>query len=340
MEGVAERQVDNTSWDGNAAMSACDSASCYRAICAGERTEGAPDERAHWALPHHKRPGAGPNVAGVRNALARLPQTQGLKNREGAERHLRAHMSAIGGESAARPPRDNLVRALSDGLEVREAEAEGGMPTLAGHFAVFDQWSEIDSVFEGNFLERIASGAFAKTIEEKGTGIKVLFNHGRDPQVGNKPLGLPQVLKEDQTGAYYEVPMLDTTYNRDLIPGLLAGAYGASFRFRVVKEEMTVEPERSPYNPEGLPERTIKEAEVFEFGPVTFPAYAGATAGLRSLTDEYVIEHFTSGPGLQKLARYVEGLREPEQTTPPEPAKATPRRKQLVGAKKRPYWQL
>jgi hypothetical protein len=38
---------------------------------------------------------------------------------------------------------------------------------------------------------------------------------------------------------------------------------------------------RSDYDPQGLPERTILDAEVMEFGPVTYPANVGATAGLR-----------------------------------------------------------
>jgi len=46
---------------------------------------------------------------------------------------------------------------------------------------------------------------------------------------------------------------------------------------------MNDKPERSDYNPDALPERTIHEVELFEFGPVTFPAYAGATAGVRSV---------------------------------------------------------
>jgi len=44
---------------------------------------------------------------------------------------------------------------------------------------------------------------------------------------------------------------------------------------------------RSTWNPDALPERTIRSAQVFEFGPVTFPAYVGATAGIRSPTDWY-----------------------------------------------------
>ena len=102
---MEEKQaVDNSEWDGNAAMAACETAADYRAICAGERTVGEPDERQHWALPHHKRPGAPPNAAGVRNALARLPQTRDLANPEGARRHLEAHMRVINPEAAAHEP--------------------------------------------------------------------------------------------------------------------------------------------------------------------------------------------------------------------------------------------
>jgi HK97 family phage prohead protease len=166
--------------------------------------------------------------------------------------------------------------------------AEGGAeatPTMFGHFATFNEWTEIDSAFEGNFLERVAPGAFARSLARDRSRLRVLFQHGRDPQIGDKVLGIPTVLREDELGAAYEVPLLDTSYVRDLIPGLEAGAYGASFRFKVVREDLNQKPERSTYNPDALPERTIREARVMEFGPVTFPAYEGATAGVRSLTD-------------------------------------------------------
>jgi ATP-dependent protease ClpP protease subunit len=82
---------DDSPWDGNAAMAGCSSAADFRAICAGEHSAGSPDERQHWALPHHKSPGAQPNRAGVDNALSRLPQTEDLTNRSAAEDHLKAH---------------------------------------------------------------------------------------------------------------------------------------------------------------------------------------------------------------------------------------------------------
>ena len=57
-----------------------------------------------------------------------------------------------------------IIRALKPGIEVRDS-VDGGMPTLHGHFAVFNEWTEINSLMEGNFLERIAPGAFKKTMQ-------------------------------------------------------------------------------------------------------------------------------------------------------------------------------
>ncbi len=208
-----------------------------------------------------------------------------------------------------RIPRDNLVRAVFPGVELRETAADGGLRTMTGHFAVFDQWTEINSVFEGRFLERISPGAFQKTFQEGRAGIRSLFQHGQDPHIGNKPLGPIQRLEEDSTGAYYEVGLLDTSYNRDLLPGLEAGLYGASFRFSVTREDVNKKAKQSAMNPDAIPERTIREAQVMEFGPVTFPAYKGATAGVRSMTDAFTLKAFTDDPAaLRTLLDYNEGV--------------------------------
>lgn len=169
-------------------------------------------------------------------------------------------------------------------FELRAEEGASAMPTLAGHFAVFDSWTEINSAFEGRFLERIAPGAFDKTFKENRSNMRVLFNHGKDPTIGEMVLGPIRELRAEERGAYYEVPLMDGTPPM-LVDGLRNGLYGASFRFRVIQEDFDHRAEESEHNPEGLPERTIKEARVMEFGPVTFPAYEGATAGLRSATD-------------------------------------------------------
>ncbi len=191
-------------------------------------------------------------------------------------------------------PLNDLVRAL------RAAPAltsdEDGAAVMRGHFSVFNEWTKIDSAYEGRFLERVAPGAFAKTIKENRAAVKVLFNHGSDPSIGDQVLGGIRSLDEDDTGASYEVPLFD-----GIPPLIMSGlrsdppAYGSSFRFRVIpgKEDWVDAPERSSHNPDGLPERTVREVQLFEFGPVTFPAYANATAGVRSLsmTDEWMRRH-------------------------------------------------
>lgn len=214
-------------------------------------------------------------------------------------------------------PKDDLCRAVAYAPSlVRTPDSDtDAMPTLTGRFAVFNQWTEINSLFEGRFLERVAPGAFKKTIREGREGMRVLFQHGHDPQIGDKPLGPIRELREDEEGAYYEVPLLDTSYNRDLVPGLEAGLYGASFRFRVVREEVVDDPGPGEHNPLGLPERTVKEAQVHEFGPVTFPAYAGASAGVRSagITDELSFARFVAladdPERMERITGYVQALR-------------------------------
>jgi HK97 family phage prohead protease len=258
------------------------------------------------------------------------------KDPEAARAHIKKRAKALGAtdmlpkswmsdseqeqKNSAEPPRDELVRAVFDGgVELRAPEDhDGRLGTLAGHFARFSQWTTIDSAYEGKFREQIAPGAFKKTFSENRSSMRALFQHGKDPQVGDKPLGPIEVLREDDVGAYYEVPLLDTSYNRDLIPGLEAGLYGASFRFRVLRQKIDKRPQRTDVNLEGLPERTVSEASVKEFGPVTFPAYDGATAGMRSMTDEFIMANLLRDPDrLRRLVDYMP-REEPDADTPTE----------------------
>lgn len=208
-------------------------------------------------------------------------------------------------------PRTDLVRALRSAPELRDDD--GSLGYLSGHVITWGDWYEIDSVYEGRFMERIAPGAATKTIDENRSAIKVLFDHGHDPALGNKVLGELTELEEDDQGVRYGLGLFDTSYNRDLLPGLKAGVYGSSHRFRVIadKDDWNDHPERTSHNPEGIPERTIRELALFELGPVAFPASPHATAGVRSisLTDEW---------------RSRNGLVIPTDTaTPPEPATTT-----------------
>lgn len=183
-------------------------------------------------------------------------------------------------------PNLEVVRAVASVARAKPADGDG-MPKMEVRFSAFDEWYEIDSFFEGNFIERTEHGAFAKTIAEQRAQVRSLFDHGFDPSIGNKVLGTISDLREDKDSPVGEVDLFDTSYNRDLLPGLKAGVYGSSMRMRVVKDEWVKAPDASTYNPKALPERTIKEVRLYEFGPVTFPANPQSTASVRSATDDY-----------------------------------------------------
>lgn len=186
------------------------------------------------------------------------------------------------------PPKSDLFRSLTPGPELRN----DAKPTMFGHFAEFETWTEINSTLEGHFLERVAPTAFAKTISENRGNIRCLFHHGRDPSVGIQVLGTIDQLEED---SYYEVGLF-AGIPPLIMDGLRAGEYGTSYRFGIVQYEYVKRPKRSAHNENGIPELTILEARIREFGPTPIPAYAGTSAGVRSMTDEIFLDGMAADP--------------------------------------------
>jgi hypothetical protein len=96
---VKNADVDNSEWDASKAWhngsESDDPAAFFKAICAGEHTTGDPATQSHWALPYKYTPSSPPNAAGVRNALSRLPKTEGLANAEAARTKLEGLMKQI-----------------------------------------------------------------------------------------------------------------------------------------------------------------------------------------------------------------------------------------------------
>lgn len=210
--------------------------------------------------------------------------------------------------------RDNLAPPGLRGAVARATGEDGDpipRPLMFVNFSVFGVWYEVNSFWEGTFMESTAPGSFKKTFKERAGQIKVLFNHGHDMQIGNKVLGPIRRLEETTIGPESDVELLDTTYNADLIPGLDAALYGSSFRFQVIKDAWDDEPGPSDTNPKGLPERTIHEVRLFEFGPVTFPANPEATAGIRSATDQFYDRCERDNPGVKAMLARARQHREP-----------------------------
>jgi HK97 family phage prohead protease len=172
-------------------------------------------------------------------------------------------------------PTKDLIRMVP--FSKSRAAVDGDGNTMSGYPIVYNEPAEIDSLWEGTFTETIAPGAVTKTLKERGSQVQVLFNHGMDPQLGDKPLGVPKIQREDKDGLYVEVELDHaSSVQEEIVPRLRSGSLaGMSFRFSVVDEEWN----------EDKTERTIKELKLYEYGPVTFPAYQATTVGIRSLAD-------------------------------------------------------
>ena len=196
-----------------------------------------------------------------------------------------------------------------------DAATEGPeLGRLVVRFSPFNTWYRVSSMWEGDFMEQTVRGAFAKTMREQGTNVKVQFDHGYDTSVGSRVLCLAEELREDADTAVLEGDLFDTTYNRDLLPGIKAGAYGSSFRFQVIKDEWNDEPGSSATNPNGLPERTITEVRLLEAGPVVFGANPAATSGVRSFTDQFWQRAKQRDPEVEGLLARARALRAPKPT--------------------------
>jgi hypothetical protein len=271
-EHYEQRAVDNSTWDGGAAMSNCASkdspAGCYNSICAGKKA-GDPNLQSSHALPHHKTPGAPPNAAGVRNALARLPQTQGLTNKQAAQAHLQAHMSSIQGQSTLRPVdadtrmveyggKTMTLRTLVDAwdtarrehyildprplTEIKVTELRAG--TTRGGFQVKGYASVFDALSHdlGGFREKIQPGFFAPVLE-RNPDVHALWDHDTRYVLGRTSNGTLD-LREDPKGLYNWIKVAPTSYAQDLRLLLERGDIDqASFAFNVEEDEFAVDDE-------------------------------------------------------------------------------------------------
>ena len=218
-----------------------------------------------------------------------------------------------------RPPRDDLYRAMQGGITSEDGK------TLTIRLAPHDQWAEIQSVSEGHFMERFSRTAYRKTMAENPP--KILFQHGKDPEIGEKPIATTDEVGEDATSPYARGQILDGVPEL-VVDGIRKGVYGASHRFSVVRESWVDKPVGGAHNPAKIPERTITEARLYELGPVTWPAYAQASVSLRSMTDEMRPPSPTpEAPSLDAAAD--EPHLEPERRDDPAPI-AAPKTKESV----------
>ena len=152
---------------------------------------------------------------------------------------------------------------------VGELRSDGN--TFVGYAAVFNSPSE-----PLPFIERIAPGAFTRTLRDRKKDIRLYVNHDSNLVLASRRSGTLR-LSEDERGLRVEADLPDTTAGRDMRELMRTGVVDKmSFGFQVDRRG-------DKWNDDGT-ERTLTSVRLFEVSIVTgFPAYEETMAAVRSL---------------------------------------------------------
>lgn len=173
------------------------------------------------------------------------------------------------------------------GIELRAEE--GQAKKIAGYGAVFYRAGDPTTEYVlwddsyGKAVERILAGAFDRTLREKAD-VRSLFNHDSNIVLG-RTTSKTLDLAVDTIGLRYEATPPDTQLVRDqvLAPIGRGDVSGSSFMFVPMAARWTQE----VIEGRTIDIREISDVELWEVGPVTFPAYEGTSSEARSvLRDE------------------------------------------------------
>lgn len=165
-------------------------------------------------------------------------------------------------------------RSAKISVEARAAK----QPRIIGYASVFyDGSPETEYQLWSDAVERIMPGAFDAAIKSE-QDVRGLFNHDPNLLLGRTAAGT-LALDTDATGLRYVIEPGETSVARDVVEHVRRGDLtGSSFAFRVVDERWRVE----QVNGRDLEIREILGVDLYDVGPVTFPAYEASTTGLRS----------------------------------------------------------
>ena len=142
--------------------------------------------------------------------------------------------------------------------DIETRESEDGTMRMAGYAAVFNEAS-----LPLPFIEKIAPGAFSKTLKET-PDVRLLANHEGLPMARTKNGTMR--LYEDEVGLYFEAELANTQEARDLYTLVSRGDVDQmSFAFRVIRQKFN----------EDRSERLLTEVSLADgdVSIVTYPAY-------------------------------------------------------------------
>ncbi len=145
---------------------------------------------------------------------------------------------------------------------------------IEGYAAVFNQWS----ADLGGFIEMIRPGAFAKTLQE--ADVRGAFNHDANYVLGRNKSGTLE-LQEDDYGLKFRVDPPETQWADDLRTSIKRGDIDqASFAFNTIRDKWTRSTNDEPHK------RELIEVQLFDVGPVTYPAYPQTSVSARNWVKE------------------------------------------------------
>lgn len=152
--------------------------------------------------------------------------------------------------------------------ELRAVKDDSGKLYLRGYAVVADQ----RSVDLGGFTETIAPGAFAEVLKRDTLDVVALFNHDSNNVLGRTPNTLR--MNEDDKGLFVDIELPDTELGRSVYTSIERGdIQGQSFAFIAEDDE---------WSPDFSERRVTKVRELYDVGPVTYPAYPDTTIAARS----------------------------------------------------------
>ncbi|MES2208591.1 MAG: HK97 family phage prohead protease [Chloroflexota bacterium] len=166
----------------------------------------------------------------------------------------------------------------ADPIQLRENPG-APLPTITGYAAVFFDPADPGTEFRiwGKTYERIMPAAFNNALA-RGDDARALFNHDTNHVLGRRSAGTLRLIV-DARGLKYEIDPPDTATGRGLVESIRRrDITGSSFAFIPTAEMDKREGDRDIIE--------VHDCELFDVGPVVFPAYAGTEAGVRGETGE------------------------------------------------------
>lgn len=158
---------------------------------------------------------------------------------------------------------------------VSVVRSEGKPTVVQGYGAVFYRANDPGTEYWlcRDLVERIGRSAFERAIREKDD-VRALENHDVNLLMGRSSAGTLR-LSVDDIGLRYEFDLPDSPNGQNLANKLeRKDITGSSFSFDILKVQYSEEQDYFV--------REMLDVKLYDVGPVTFPAYSAATAGIRS----------------------------------------------------------